>query len=712
MLPWVYPSGCGSSIRAGKKLKLKKIATVFAGVFFVAIFLLLAQTVLAQVADQAELNFGLQPVEQSIGLGGEDIRLIIARIIRAVLGLLGIIAICLMLWAGYTIMTAGGNEEKIAEGKKILINTVIGLAIILSAFAIVQFVINSLVKATGIGGTETMSKPVIETFAGSGALGKIIKDHYPDRDQKDVPRNSKIIITFAEPMDPKSFIDDTNKNGIYGDCLLNKPDFKWDIDCDRLLIKEGQDVQNFHIYKSTDAQKTPVTAAAMASYNEKKQADTFVFKPLEPLGDNLEKVWYTVRLDNNVKKLNGDGAFYKQHYGFYQWEFQTDTIFDFAPPYVLSVYPKKNTTAPRNSIIQVNFNEAMDPMVVQGVASGAKGAFTHMLLNFGKEKFNDKFVTGEWKVANGYKTVEFVSDLACGENSCGQTMFCLPVDCPKDDHDCVNYYALLARTGQHLTGGQTFEAIPFSGVMDVSGNALDGDHDGKYTAPAPMVGDFKIITSAEMSPDNYSSPFKVMNIIDRVAPYIMKVSPGLDESAVKEDAQVEINFSKLMWLSTIKDIVLHEYPEAKVKNDKEVEVAVDFSFVVQSSLDKEQTTSWIKHRKFGPNGKDYYYFPEIPGTVKNVNQNCLYPGWGPGVSDVSQTGTSPVCSLNDFDEFGVPGIKGKNCVPVNYDATTDTGCVQTIAQKIDGKILQVSSSTVNCLNYLQLETISPPFQGQ
>ena len=110
MLPRVY-----------KKTNLKKIATVFAGVFFVAVFLLLAQSALAQVASQPDLNFGLQPVEQNIGLGGEDIRLIIARIIRAVLGLLGIIAICLMLWAGYTIMTAGGNEEKIQEGEKFIV---------------------------------------------------------------------------------------------------------------------------------------------------------------------------------------------------------------------------------------------------------------------------------------------------------------------------------------------------------------------------------------------------------------------------------------------------------------------------------------------------------------------------------------------------------------------------------------------------------------
>ena len=691
MLPWVY-----------KKFNLKKIATVFTVVFFVAIFLFLAHSAYAQVTtNQTELDFGLQPVEQGIGLGTADIRLIIARIIRAVLGLLGIIAICIILWAGYTIMTSGGNEEKIAEGKKILINAVIGLAIILSSFAIVQFVINQLAKATGIGGTEQVNKPIIETFAGSGALGKIIKDHYPARNQTNVPRNTKIIITFAEPMNPASFIDDTNGNGVVGDCLLDKPNFDWDADCDHIKISPT----NFHIYKSGDENKTPVVAAAMANYVDGK-AYTFVFKPIEPLGDNLEKIWYTVKLNNDIKKLNGDGAFANQHYQYYQWEFQTDTVFDFAPPHVVSVYPKKDTTAPRNSVIQVSFSEAMDPMTVQGILS-SESSFSHMLVNYGKENFNSDFVTGTWKITNGYQTAEFVSDLACGQNSCGETMFCLSVDCPEGDYNCANKYVVLARTGQHMAGGQTFEAIPFSGVMDTSGNALDGNNDGKYQKPADKIGNFKLMTEAELSPDNFSSQFKVMNIIDRVAPYIIKVSPGLDESAVDENANVEINFSKLMWLSTIQNIALNEHPEAFVQEDGKTK-AVDFWFYVQSSLDKPETTSWVKHRQFGPNSKDYYYFPEIPGTVKSVNQNCLYPGWGPSAEIPSTSHESPVCTLDDFDEFGNPGTQ-TNCVSVDYSAQTDTGCIQTTVKGADGKPVQVSPNTKDCLNYLEKKEVSPKF---
>lgn len=95
--------------------------------------------------------FGINPVGQNIGLGGEDIRLVIARIIRIFLGILGIIAIGITLYGGFVYMTSGGNEEKIAQARKIIVNGVIGIVIILSAFAIASFIINQLASATGAG---------------------------------------------------------------------------------------------------------------------------------------------------------------------------------------------------------------------------------------------------------------------------------------------------------------------------------------------------------------------------------------------------------------------------------------------------------------------------------------------------------------------------------------------------------------------------------
>lgn len=82
------------------------------------------------------------------GLGTKDIRTTVADIINVALGLLGIVAVVIVLAGGFTWMTAAGNEEKVDKAKKMIFAGIIGLAIILSAYAIARFVITSLITAT------------------------------------------------------------------------------------------------------------------------------------------------------------------------------------------------------------------------------------------------------------------------------------------------------------------------------------------------------------------------------------------------------------------------------------------------------------------------------------------------------------------------------------------------------------------------------------
>lgn len=82
------------------------------------------------------------------GLGNQDVRFTVARIISAALGLLGMIAVVIIIYAGFKWMTAGGNEENAAGARKILYAAVIGLVIILSAYTITRFVMENLFKAT------------------------------------------------------------------------------------------------------------------------------------------------------------------------------------------------------------------------------------------------------------------------------------------------------------------------------------------------------------------------------------------------------------------------------------------------------------------------------------------------------------------------------------------------------------------------------------
>lgn len=121
------------------KNTLKKV-----GIFAASMALMLPLAALAQ-ADS--LNLGLD-YATATGLGTQDVRTTISGVIKAFMGLLGIVAVVIILLGGFKWMIAGGNEEKVGEAKKLIISGVIGLVIILSAYAIAQFVIGAILTGT------------------------------------------------------------------------------------------------------------------------------------------------------------------------------------------------------------------------------------------------------------------------------------------------------------------------------------------------------------------------------------------------------------------------------------------------------------------------------------------------------------------------------------------------------------------------------------
>ena len=145
----------------------------------------------------------LAEAAEAAGLQQADLRLVIANIIRTVLGFLGIIAVIIVLWGGFRWMTAGGNPDKVATAKKILLNGVIGLVIIWTSFAITSFVLSSLIAAT---------RPVEDAFVGPNTRGGImgrgsaatfsVAGYSPEGE---VPiRNVKVNITFSRNLDEET----------------------------------------------------------------------------------------------------------------------------------------------------------------------------------------------------------------------------------------------------------------------------------------------------------------------------------------------------------------------------------------------------------------------------------------------------------------------------------------------------------------------------
>ena len=91
---------------------------------------------------------GTEVDTEGINLGNKDPRTMIAQIINVLLTLLGVIAVGIVLLGGFKWMTAGGNEDKVGEAKKLLGAGVIGLVIILAAWGIARFALNELIRAT------------------------------------------------------------------------------------------------------------------------------------------------------------------------------------------------------------------------------------------------------------------------------------------------------------------------------------------------------------------------------------------------------------------------------------------------------------------------------------------------------------------------------------------------------------------------------------
>ena len=99
---------------------------------------------------QAEPDGGYFPDgfdANTIGLEDTPLIEVIANLISIIMGLLGMIAVILMLYGGFIWMTAAGDDDKVKKAKNIIITATIGIIVIFAAWALATFAIDYL--ATG-----------------------------------------------------------------------------------------------------------------------------------------------------------------------------------------------------------------------------------------------------------------------------------------------------------------------------------------------------------------------------------------------------------------------------------------------------------------------------------------------------------------------------------------------------------------------------------
>jgi len=91
-------------------------------------------------ADSYGLDETVKGLDVSIK-NNQDLSSTAGKIIGVFLSMLGVIFICLVVYAGYLWMTAAGDNEKVKKAKDILQSAIIGVIIVSSAYVITYFVL-------------------------------------------------------------------------------------------------------------------------------------------------------------------------------------------------------------------------------------------------------------------------------------------------------------------------------------------------------------------------------------------------------------------------------------------------------------------------------------------------------------------------------------------------------------------------------------------
>ena len=88
------------------------------------------------------------------GLGQTDLVTMFANVINVGLGFLGLIAVVIIIIGGFKWVTAGGDSDKVTKARKYIYQGLIGLVVVLAAYAIATFALSSALDAMNASDTS------------------------------------------------------------------------------------------------------------------------------------------------------------------------------------------------------------------------------------------------------------------------------------------------------------------------------------------------------------------------------------------------------------------------------------------------------------------------------------------------------------------------------------------------------------------------------
>ena len=117
--------------------KISLIATIGAA---------LAAPVAAFAAFSGDTGLTSTASQAGLGVTPDDLSVVIGTVIKTALGVVGVIFLVLMVYAGYLWMIARGDEAKVSKAKDTIVNAIIGIVVVVGAYAITSYVVNALAK--------------------------------------------------------------------------------------------------------------------------------------------------------------------------------------------------------------------------------------------------------------------------------------------------------------------------------------------------------------------------------------------------------------------------------------------------------------------------------------------------------------------------------------------------------------------------------------
>jgi len=130
-----------------KVLFINLVTILLIFIFFTSTFdFVLAEPARVEQEKKAEIKVTTVTLDNPLGKDNDDPRVIAGNIIKAMLGIVGSLALLMFIYGGFLWVISAGNEEKVMKGKQMIMWASFGLAVIFFAYAMVRFVISALTK--------------------------------------------------------------------------------------------------------------------------------------------------------------------------------------------------------------------------------------------------------------------------------------------------------------------------------------------------------------------------------------------------------------------------------------------------------------------------------------------------------------------------------------------------------------------------------------